>query len=185
MKFLLQLSRMIDTMTEFVGKSAMWLVLIMVLISAGNAIIRKAFDISSNAFLEIQWYLFSAVFLLGAAYTLLRNEHIRIDLIVGKLSQRGQVWVDILGGVFFLLPMACMMVYYGWPLFTQALISGEMSPDAGGLIRWPVWALIPAGFGLLILQAISEIIKRVAFLQGMAPFPGDAKHHTHHEENRT
>ncbi|MBB5018987.1 TRAP-type mannitol/chloroaromatic compound transport system permease small subunit [Chitinivorax tropicus] len=177
MKFLLQLSRWIDAVTEFVGKSAMWLVLMVVLISAGNAIIRKAFDISSNAFLEIQWYLFSAIFLLGAAYTLLRNEHIRIDVIVGRLSPRQQAWVDILGAIFFLLPMACLIVYYSWPFVTRAIISNEMSPDAGGLIRWPVWVLIPAGFGLLILQACSEIIKRIAFLQDLIPNPADSKSH--------
>ncbi len=172
MNFLLRLSRLIDSVTERVGRATMWLVLATCLISAGNAVIRKAFDMSSNAFLEIQWYLFSAVFLLGAAYTLLRNEHIRIDLLVGRLSPRGQAIVDIVGGLLFLLPMAIVITLYVWPFFTRALVSGEMSPDAGGLIRWPVWALVPAGFGLLILQACSEIIKRFAFLTGHAPYPG-------------
>ncbi|WP_269533920.1 TRAP transporter small permease subunit [Chitinimonas sp. BJYL2] len=173
MQLLLRLSRGIDALNERVGQFTKWLILVCVLISAGNAVVRKAFDMSSNAFLEIQWYLFSAIFLLGAAYTLKHNEHIRIDLIVGRLSARKQSWVDILGGLFFLLPMASIILYFAWPVFTQMWVSGERSADAGGLLRWPVWALIPAGFGLLILQCLSEIIKRIAFLRGLIPNPAE------------
>ncbi len=173
MQLLLKLAGWVDALNERIGQLAKWLVLVCVLISAGNAVIRKAFDMSSNAFLEIQWYLFSAIFLLGAAYTLKHNEHIRIDILLGKLSPRKQAWVDILGGLFFLLPMAIAIFYYAWPVVTQMIASGEQSADPGGLIRWPVWVLIPIGFGLLIAQAIAEIIKRVAFLQGLIPDPAE------------
>lgn len=173
MQALLRLAGWIDALNERVGQFAKWLVLICVLISAGNAIVRKAFDMSSNAFLEIQWYLFSAIFLLGAAYTLKHNEHIRIDLLIGRLSPRRQALVDIVCGFLFLLPMAIAILYFAWPIVVQMIQSGERSSDAGGLIRWPVWALIPAGFGLLILQALAEIIKRVAFLQGLIPNPAE------------
>lgn len=181
MAFLLKLSRLIDAINLWVGKGASWLVLLTVLISAGNAVVRKAFDMSSNGFLEIQWYLFSAVFLLGAGYTLLRNEHIRIDLIQGRLSRRGQAWIDILGTLFFLLPMAVIVTYEVWPFFMQSFRSNEMSSDAGGLIRWPVWGLIPLGFSLLVLQALSELIKRIAFLTGH--LPDEAEHHAAGEEH--
>ena len=175
MQLLLKLAGWIDKLNDRVGDLAKWLVLICVLISASNAIVRKTFDISSNAFLEIQWYLFSAIFLLGAGYTLKYNEHIRIDLIHGKLSARKQAIIDIIGGLFFLLPMTVITLYFSWPIVTQMFISGERSPDAGGLIRWPVWGLIPIGFGLLSLQALAEIIKRIAFLKGLIPDPAEKK----------
>ena len=167
MNALLALSRGIDRFNQLLGRSAGWLILLMVLISAGNAVVRKAFDHSSNAWLEIQWYLFSAVFLLGAGYTLLRNEHIRIDIISNRLSPKARAWIDILGTLLFLLPMVGMMLVYGWPIFAEAWRTQEYSSDPGGLIRWPVFALIPAGFALLALQGVSELIKRVAILRGL------------------
>jgi len=175
MKFLLALSRVIDALNERVGHATGWLVLAAVLVSAGNAAVRYSFNLSSNAWLEIQWYLFSAVFLLGAGYTLKRNEHVRIDVIAGKLSRRAQAWVDILGALLFLLPMAVIIMVLSWPLFMQAYTGHEISSDAGGLIRWPVKLLIPAGFALLVLQGISEIIKRVAFLRGITAGPAGEK----------
>ena len=171
MQALLKLARMIDAVNERIGKLIVWLVLISVLISAGNAVMRKAFDLSSNAFLEIQWYLFSAIFLLGASWTLLRNEHIRIDVISGRLSSRAQNWIDVFGIVFFLLPMAAIIMWLSWPVFTLAFTSGEMSSNPGGLIRWPVRLLVPVGFFLLLLQGLSELVKRIAFLRGVIPNP--------------
>jgi TRAP-type mannitol/chloroaromatic compound transport system permease small subunit len=171
MQPLLRLSRAIDWLNERVGRTIIWLVLIAVLISAGNAIIRKIFDTSSNAWLEVQWYLFSAIFLLGAGYTLLRNEHVRIDVLLHRLPKRTQIKIDIFGIIFFLLPAAILIGVEAWPLFTKAVGSGEMSENAGGLIRWPVYALVPAGFALLALQGVSELIKRFAFLQGLIEDP--------------
>ena len=169
MSLLLKISRLIDAFTDLVGKLAMWLILATTLISAGNAIVRKVFDTSSNAFLEIQWYLFAAVFMLGSGYAFLRNAHVRIDFISSKFSARGRNWVDILGIVVFVFPLCYLMATLAWPLFMNAFNSGEMSSNAGGLIRWPVYALIPAGFALLALQSVSELIKRVAFLTGNGP----------------
>ena len=169
MSFLLKFSRLIDALTNRIGQLAMWLILTTTLISAGNAIVRKVFDMSSNAFLEIQWYLFAAVFMLGSGYAFLRNAHVRIDFISSKFSARGRNWVDIGGIVLFVFPLCYMMATLGWPLFMNALNSGEMSSNAGGLVRWPVYALIPAGFALLALQSLSELIKRVAFLAGQGP----------------
>ncbi len=169
MSFLLQVSRLIDSLTGLIGKLAMWLILATTLISAGNAIVRKVFDTSSNAFLEIQWYMFAAVFMLGSGYAFLRNAHVRIDFISSKFSARGRNWVDIGGIVLFVFPLCYMMIGLAWPLFANAWTSGEMSSNAGGLIRWPVYALIPAGFALLALQSVSELIKRVAFLTGTGP----------------
>lgn len=169
MSLLLKLSRLIDAFTDLVGRLAMWLILATTLISAGNAIVRKLFDTSSNAFLEIQWYLFAAVFMLGSGYAFLRNAHVRIDFISSKFSARGRNWVDIFGIVIFVFPLCYMMATLGWPLFMNAFNSGEMSSNAGGLIRWPVYALIPAGFALLALQSFSELIKRAAFLTGNGP----------------
>lgn len=183
MQSLLALSRLIDAITARVGKAASWLVLVVVLISAGNAIVRKAFNISSNAFLEIQWYLFSAVFLLAAAYTLQKNEHIRIDLLNSKLSPRGRAVVDIVCTLLFLVPTCLLLIKFGWPMFLDAWTSGEMSSDAGGLIRWPVFLLIPVGFSLLLAQAISEVIKRLAFLAGKAADPTIGKADPHQEEH--
>ena len=169
MSFLLSLSRLIDALTERIGKLAMWFILATTMISAGNAIVRKLFDTSSNAFLEIQWYLFAAVFMLGSGYAFLRNAHVRIDFISSKFSARGRNWVDVIGIIVFVFPLCYMMATLGWPLFVNAYESGEMSSNAGGLIRWPVYALIPAGFALLALQSLSELIKRIAFLTGNGP----------------
>jgi TRAP-type mannitol/chloroaromatic compound transport system permease small subunit len=170
-KFLLSLSRAIDAVSLRVGRLVMWLVLAAVLISAGNATMRKAFNISSNAYLEIQWYLFAAVFLLGAGYTLMRNEHVRIDAISHRWSRRTQVWIDIVGMVVFLLPLCWWITSMSLPIVIRAYQIGEMSTNAGGLIRWPVYLMMPLGFILLGIQVISELIKRVAFLQGIAPDP--------------
>lgn len=171
MSFLLKISRLIDTISDLIGKLAMWFVLATTLISAGNAIVRKAFDTSSNAFLEIQWYLFAAVFMLGSGYAFLRNVHVRIDFISSKFSARTRNWVDVVGIIVFLFPLCYMMVTLGWPLFVNAFETKEMSSNAGGLIRWPVYALIPAGFTILAVQGVSELIKRLAFLTGNGPDP--------------
>ena len=171
MSALLNLSRMIDRLSEWVGRWVAWLVLAAVLISAANAITRKAFNYSSNAFLEIQWYLFAAVFMLAAGYTLLRQEHVKIDVVSGHLSKRAQIWIDIIGICVFLLPFVYMIIKLAMPLVINAIVTGEVSSNAGGLIRWPVFALLPLGMLLLGIQAISELIKRIAFLQGLIPDP--------------
>ena len=171
MNALLGLSRAIDAMSERIGRIVYWLILVVVLISAANATIRKVFNYSSNAYLEIQWYLFSAVFLFGAGYTLLRNEHVRIDIIIGRFSVKVQTWIDVLGTIFFLMPMAVMFIYLSWPIFVRTYTHGEISTNAGGLLIWPARILVPIGFLLLILQGISELIKRVAFLTGNGPDP--------------
>ena len=171
MNALLKLSRLIDGMTERVGKAATWLVLLVVLISAGNALMRYTINYSSNSLLEIQWYLFGMIFLCCAGYTLLRNEHVRIDLVSAKFSKRGQTWIDIFGIIFFLMPMAFAIMILSWPVFINALQSSEMSNSSGGLIVWPARLMIPAGFLLLILQGCSELIKRIGFLQGLCPDP--------------
>ncbi len=163
---MLKLSQLIDTLNEWIGKFIMWLILAAVLISAGNAIMRKAFDIGSNAFLEIQWYLFAGVFMLGAGYVFLKNAHVRIDFIASKLSKRTNAIIDILGIVVFTIPLSLILVSLSWPVFERAWVSGEMSQNAGGLIRWPVMLLIPVGFSLLALQCLSELTKRIAFLTG-------------------
>ncbi len=168
---LLALSRGIDHLNELIGKMVGWLVLAAVLISATNAIMRKAFDIGSNAYLEIQWYLFAAVFMLGAGYVFLRNAHVRIDFIATKLSARTNALIDLLGIVVFTIPLCLILMYLSWPVFERAWVSGEMSQNAGGLIRWPVLLLIPVGFGLLLLQCLSELIKRAAFLAGRRAHP--------------
>jgi TRAP-type mannitol/chloroaromatic compound transport system permease small subunit len=166
MQALLRVSSAIDATNDFIGRHINWLVLAMVLISAGNAVVRKAFSTSSNAFLEIQWYLFAAVFMLGAAFAFLKNAHVRIDVVSSRLGEHARAWVDIGGIVLFLLPLCVLMIDLGWPLFVNAWKSGEMSQNAGGLLRWPVYLLIPLGFALLLAQAISELIKRVAYLCG-------------------
>jgi TRAP-type mannitol/chloroaromatic compound transport system permease small subunit len=171
MNALLGFSRLMDAISERIGRAIIWLVLIAVLISAGNSVSRKAFDLSSNAFLEVQWYLFSAIFLLGAGWTLLRNEHVRIDVVTGHLSARAQNWIDVFGILFFLIPMAGIILWLSWPVFMLAWNSGETSASPGGLIRWPVRLLVPVGFFFLILQALSELVKRIAFLQGRIPNP--------------
>ena len=152
------------------------------LVSAGNATIRYALDTSSNGWLELQWYLFSAVFLLGAGYTLLHNEHVRIDVVFGHLRPRTRAWIDLLGGIFFLLPMSVVIMVLSWPLVVESYTRHEISADAGGLLRWPVKLLIPAGFLLLSLQGISEIIKRIAFLRGLIPDPSERHDHPAAEE---
>ncbi len=171
MTALLRLSKWIDGLNEFVGRWVSWLILVAVLISAVNAVVRKAFDMSSNAFLEVQWYLFAAVFLLAAGYTMLRQEHVRIDIILGKFSKRTQIIIESVCIVLFLFPFTIEVINLVWPLVMRAYESGEMSSNAGGLIRWPVYALVPVGFALLMLQGVSELIKRVGFLMGLADDP--------------
>ena len=171
MNAMLALSRAIDAITERVGRVVYWLVLIVVLISAANAIVRKLFNYSSNAYLEIQWYLFSVIFLFGAGYTLLRNEHVRIDIISGRLSARAQNWIDVVGIVLFLWPMSFVIMWLSWPLFVDSLARHEVSSNAGGLLIWPARLMMPIGFALLIMQSVSELIKRIAFLRGRIPDP--------------
>lgn len=168
---LFKVSGAIDALSEWIGKLIMWLVLATVLISAGNAVMRKAFDIGSNASLEIQWYLFAAVFMLGSGYVFLKNAHVRIDFVSSKLGKRTNTVIDILGIVIFTIPLSLILVYLSWPVFERAWVSGEVSQNAGGLIRWPVLLLIPVGFSILALQSVSELIKRVAYLQGLRDEP--------------
>ena len=168
---LLKLSRAIDRLSEWVGRWVAWLVLVAVLISATNAVIRKAFSMSSNAFLEIQWYLFAAVFLLAAGYTMLRQEHVKIDVVSGRFSKRTQIAIEAVCIVLFLFPFCINVITLVWPLVVKAYLTGEMSSNAGGLIRWPVFALVPVGFVLLMLQGVSELIKRIAFLRGLIGDP--------------
>ena len=170
---LLRLSGLIDALNERIGHLSYWLILVAVLVSAGNALMRYTFNMSSNAWLEIQWYLFSAVFLFCAGYALLHNQHVRIDVISGYLSKRARAWIDVLGTLFFLLPMAIAIMWMSWPVFVQAYESNEVSTNAGGLIVWPARLMIPVGFLLLSLQGFSELIKRVAFLRGLIPDPSD------------
>jgi TRAP-type mannitol/chloroaromatic compound transport system permease small subunit len=167
----LRLSRWIDALNEQVGRFVAWLILAAVLISAVNAVVRKAFNTSSNAYLEIQWYLFAAVFLLAAGYTMLRQEHVRIDVIISRFSKRTQIIIEAVCILLFLFPFGIAVIELVWPLVVQAYRSGEMSSNAGGLIRWPVYALVPVGFALLLLQGASEFIKRIAFLQGLIDDP--------------
>lgn len=179
---LLALSRAIDWLNERVGHIVYWLVLVAVLISAANAVVRKAFNMSSNSFLEIQWYLFSAIFLFCAGYTLLRNQHVRIDVITGRLSPQAQAWIDIFGTIFFLMPMSLIIMWLSWPVFVMALERHEVSTNTGGLIIWPARLLVPIGFFLLIIQGVSELIKRVAFLKGLIPDPAQRQHEKSAEE---
>ncbi|MEY2861219.1 MAG: hypothetical protein RL392_1677 [Pseudomonadota bacterium] len=165
----LSLSRLIDQISTWAGRLTMWLILATTLISAGNALVRKIFNQSSNGLLEIQWYLFAAVFMLGAGYGFLKNSHVRIDFISSKLSDRARNWIDAIGIVVVLFPFCLIGIALGWPFFMQAFTSGEMSQNAGGLIRWPAYMLIPLGFGLLMMQGLSELIKRIAFLKGVGP----------------
>jgi len=172
---LLQLSKLIDALSERIGRWASWLVLAAVLISAINAVVRKAFNVSSNAYLEIQWYLFAAMFLLAAGYTMLRQEHVKIDVILHRFTKRTQIKIEIFGIVAFLFPLVLVVIDLSWPLVVKAWLTGEMSSNAGGLIRWPVYAMLPIGFALLGLQGISELIKRVAFLKGLIDDPTEKK----------
>lgn len=173
MKGLLALSRMIDALNERIGKATSWLILVAVLVSTGNAVVRYTLDTSSNAWLEIQWYLFSFVFLFCAGYTLLHNQHVRIDIVTSNFSKRVQTWVEILGTVFFLMPMAIAIMWLSWPVFLDAYRSSEVSSNAGGLPVWPGRLMLPLGFALLIVQGFSELVKRIAFLQGLIPDPSE------------
>lgn len=171
MQALLTLSRGIDWLNERVGKGVIWLILASTVISAANAVVRKVFNYSSNAFLEVQWYLYAWSFLVAAGYTLLQREHVRIDVLNSRLSKRTQVWIDIVGFALFLTPFCLLVLYLGVPMVVSKFQSGEISGNPGGLIRWPVWAALPLGFTLLMLQGWSELIKRVAFLKGIGPDP--------------
>lgn len=166
MSLLLRLARAIDALSRRIGAVANGLVLLACLISAGNAFIRKGFDTSSNAWLEAQWYCFAGIVMLGAAWTLQRNEHVRVDVFYGRLSARAQAWIDVLGTSLFLLPMTAVLALLSWPMFSASYAIGEMSSDAGGLLRWPVKLLLPFGFALLFAQGLSELIKRIAYLRG-------------------
>ena len=171
MRALLKFSNAVDWLNAQIGKYVIWLILAATVISGVNAVIRKTLNMSSNAFLEVQWYLFAASFLIAAGYTLLQGEHVKVDVISSRLSKRGQIWIDIIGFAFFLTPVCFAILYYGIPFFLQGYRSGEVSANVGGLIRWPVYAMIPLGFGLLLLQGWSELIKRIAFLQGLIDDP--------------
>lgn len=180
MQFLLSLSRATDAFSSSIGWIAKWLVLAATVISASNALVRKSFGYSSNAFLEIQWYLFAAVFVLGGGYAFLKNAHVRIDFISAKLSPRTRNWIDVFGIVVFLTPLCLLMLLEGWPVFVNAWDSGEVSSNSGGLLRWPVLLLIPVGFFILLMQGLSELVKRVAYLKGLIADPlahQDAKAH--------
>ena len=168
---LLGIARAIDAVNERIGRAVLWLVLAVTLISAANALMRYGFGMSSNAWLEIQWYLFGAIFLLAAGYTLKHNGHVRVDVLYGRWPPRARAWIDLLGAALFLLPLCVLMVWLSWHGFIESFQRGELSSDAGGLIRWPVRLLIPLGFALLGLQGVSELIKRVAFLRGQGELP--------------
>ena len=171
MQALLKLSRGVDWLNSLIGKYVIWLILASTVISGVNAVVRKAFNYSSNGFLEVQWYLFAAAFLLAAGYTLLQGEHVKVDVVVSRLSKRTQIWIDVFGFIFFLTPVCLVILWYGIPFFIQGYTSNEMSSNAGGLLRWPVYLMMPLGFGLLMLQGFSEAIKRLAFLQGLIDDP--------------
>ena len=179
MSTLLNLSRLIDVLNERIGKLSSWLILLAVVICTVNALIRYAFNLSSNAWLEMQWYLNSAMFLLVASYTLKLNAHVRIDVIAGKLSPRAQAWIDVFGSLFMLLPAVLIIAWYSLPSLVNSFQLHEMSSDSGGLLRWPVRLLIPVSFGLLALQGVSELIKRAAFLQGVIANPDAQKQGAH------
>ena len=167
MRYLLAASRAIDRLNEFCGKIAAWLVLLACLISAGNAISRYALDLSSNAWLELQWYMFAGMVLLGAGFVLNVNEHVRVDIFYGRAQPRRRAWIDLLGLIFFLMPVVIAMMVMSWPYFVESYRHGEMSSNAGGLTRWPFKLIVPIGFGLLALQGIAEIVKRIAYLRGL------------------
>lgn len=171
MNLLSSLSRAIDALVYTIGRAVIWLTLVVVLISAGNAVIRKTFHVSSNAWLEIQWYLFGAIFLLAAGYTFMKNEHVRVDIISQMMSKRTQILIEIFGVLFFMLPACLLMLDLSIPFFMQSFLTNEQSSNAGGLIRWPVKLLIPIGFFLLVLAGVSHLIKCAAFLAGKGPDP--------------
>jgi len=182
MSFFLSLSKLIDTVNERIGLSISWALLAAVLICAGNALVRYLLNISSNAWLEIQWYLFGAIFLLASSHTLKRNEHVRIDVVVGRFPKRAQVWIDVFGFLLFLLPATFLILYFAVPFAFESIRSQEMSSNAGGLIVWPAKLLIPVGFLLLTLQGISELIKRIGFLMGRVDASMFEKHQTSPQE---
>ena len=171
MRGLLGLSRFIDRMNEIIGKSVAWLIFIAILVSATNAVIRKIFNVSSNSWLELQWYLFGAAFLLAAAYTLKQNEHIRIDIVYGAFPRRVQHWIDLMGHLLFLMPFTLLMIWYFVPYVSLSYRNGEVSNNAGGLTIWPAKALLLIGFSMLALQGISEIIKKIAVMRGVIADP--------------
>ena len=168
MRLLLSFSTLVDALNEKIGNVCNWLVLLACVVSAGNAMVRYAYDTSSNAWLEIQWYMFAVIVMFGASYTMKRNEHVRVDLLYMNLSRRGQLWVDILGTLVFLLPTCTILAWLSWPFFMQSFNVYEHSSNAGGLLRWPIKLVLPVGFALVALQGLSELIKRVAFLNGYA-----------------
>lgn len=183
MSLLLRLAHLIDALNERVGRLARWLILACILISAGNAVTRYGFNLGSNGFLEIQWYLYSVVFLGAAGYALRHNAHVRIDLIAGRLNPRTQAWIDVFGHLFMLLPVCALIAWFGWAAFAESWRINEISTDAGGLYRWPIKLAVPLAFALLILQGLAETIKKLAWLTGHAPAPGtgstaDAGHQT-------
>ncbi len=175
MHALLKFSKAVDWLNTQIGKYVIWLILGSTVISAVNAAVRKIFNVSSNAYLEVQWYLFAAAFLLASAYTLLNGEHVKIDVIYSRWSKRAQTWIDVLGFTFFLLPFCATILWFGIPFFLKGYQSGEVSSNAGGLVLWPVYAMMPLGFALLLLQGLSELIKRVAFLMGLIEDPTHKK----------
>ena len=171
MRHLIAFSTAVDRINERFGRIATWLVLLACLVSAGNALSRYAISLSSNAWLEVQWYMFGAIVMLGGPYTLKLNEHVRVDVLYGRLSTRAQIWIDIAGGLLFLLPAMAIIGWMSWPMFVNSWLIGETSANAGGLLRWPARLLIPLGFLLISLQGVSEIIKRIGALTGDAPTP--------------
>ncbi len=183
MKTLLELSRLIDTVNIFVGRTVSWLILVAVIVSATNALVRKLFSISSNAWLELQWYLFGAVFLLIAGYTLLKNEHVRVDVLSQRFSPRTRVRIEIFGILLFILPASIVIMWLSWPVFMDAFINNEQSSNAGGLIRWPAKLLIPVGFALLVAAAFSHLIKCVGYLRGMCTDPTQTANSESSEEH--
>lgn len=164
---LLAFSRGVDTLNALFGRVADWMVLAACAVSAGNAVVRYGISISSNAWLELQWYLFAGIVMLGASYTLQRNEHVRVDLVYGSVGPRARLWIDVFGLIVFLLPGMLLLAVMTWPFFLDSFLRGEGSPNAGGLLRWPVKVMMPLGFGLLVLQGLSELVKRIAALRGM------------------
>ncbi|MFZ1909320.1 MAG: TRAP transporter small permease subunit [Burkholderiales bacterium] len=171
MKLLLRLSRAIDWLNNQIGHLVYWLVLAAVLISSANAMSRYVLNKTSNGWLEMQWYLFAAIFLLCSGYTFLHNEHIRIDVVAQRFSRRTLIWIDVFGTIFFMLPMTIFIMVLGWSMFKESYMVHEVSADPGGLLRWPVKLLVPVGFFLLTLQGLSELVKRIAFLMGLIPDP--------------
>ena len=171
MNALLAFSRGVDWFTERVGRGLFWLLLLAVIVSTLNALSRYALGVASNAWLELQWYLFAAIFMLGAGYVFLHDQHVRIDVLAQKLSRKGQVWIDVVGIVVFLIPLCLFVIWSSWPPVARAIETWEISPNPGGLLRWPLYVLVPIGFALLAIQSLSELFKRVAFLAGQGPDP--------------